>query len=140
MSDYYPQRARTRKHAIPVKSAVPAMHPEPKAGTLESIADEIATWIEETSTAVAAAMMDGTHAPFSARASQQELAAFYGETLFGPDGMPVQDAWVSMYQRTGAEGLREAVEGGAEHRRSVGMPVIMPPPTAWAARPPESEE
>lgn len=140
MTNFYPPRARSRAHAFPTRRALPELHPEPKAGELESISDEIALWIEETSSAVATAMMDGTHAPFSARASQAQLAAFYGETLFTPDGMPVQDAWVAMYQRTGALGLKEAVEGGAEYRRQAGLPVILPPPTAWAAAPPEPEE
>lgn len=140
MTAFYPTRARLRAHAAPARPALPELHPEPKAGELESIADEIAAWIENTATAVAAAMMDGTHAPFSARASQRELAEFYGDTLFGPDGMPVQDAWVGMYQRTGADGLKEAVEGGAAHRRANGLPVVLPPPTAWATRPPEQEE
>lgn len=132
MADTYPARARLRRHAVPARQQLPALHPEPKPGTLESIADEIALWIEGTSTAVAAAMMDGTHAPFSARASQAELAAFYGETLFTPDGMPNQEAWVRLYQRTGAEGLKEAVDGGAAFRETQGLPVVLPPPTAWA--------
>lgn len=138
--DVYPARARRRTHALPARTATPALHPEPKQGQLESIADELAEWVEQTSSAVALAMMDGTHAPFSARATQAQLAAFYGEMLFGPDGMPIPDQWSRMYQRTGADGLREAVEGGAKWRRDQGMPVVLPPPTAWARAPePEPE-
>lgn len=133
--DFYPARARRRTHALPARTATPKLYPEPKQGQLESIADEIADWIEQTSSAVALAMMDGTHAPFSARATQAELGAFYGETLFGPDGMPIVEMWSRMYQRTGADGLREAVEGGQRYRESQGLPTTLPPPTAWARQP-----
>jgi hypothetical protein len=131
----YPTRARARAHALPARGTTPKLHPEPHPGQLESIADEIADWVEVTSSAVALAVMDGTHAPFSARATQAELSAFYGETLFDQTGMPVTEQWSKMYQRTGADGLKEAVEGGRKYREAQGLPVIMPPPTAWAQRP-----
>ncbi|HEX2514227.1 MAG TPA: hypothetical protein VH257_05930, partial [Chloroflexota bacterium] len=65
---------------------VPAVHPKPQRGSLEEVGDELALWIESTADAVAGAMLEGDHAPFSARVSQQRLAEFYGTTLWDTNG------------------------------------------------------
>ena len=119
---------------------VPDVHPTPQRGSLESIGDEIGLWIEATADAVASAMMEGDRAPFSARVSQARLAEFYGTTLWDQSGNPNPQLWHREYQRVGADGLREAVEGGARWRRANRLPVVLPPPTALGAQPTPSPD
>jgi hypothetical protein len=112
---------------------VPTLEPRPQRGSMEEVADDLGLWVEATADAVAEAMKDGDHAPFSARVSQQRLAEFYGTTLWDTNGMPSAQLWLREYHRVGADGLREAVDGGAKWRRAQGLPVTLPPPTAMGS-------
>ena len=114
---------------------VPDVHPKPQRGSMEEVADELGLWIESTADAVAGAMLEGDHAPFSARVSQARLAEFYGTTLWSENGTPNAQLWHREFQRVGADGLREAIDGGARWRREQGLPVVLPPPTALGAEP-----
>ena len=107
---------------------------------MEGVADELGLWVEATADAVSGAMMEGDHAPFSARVSQGRLAEFYATTLWDTNGSPNAQAWHREYQRVGADGLREAVDGGAKWRRANGLPVVLPPPTALGAQPTPSPD
>jgi hypothetical protein len=98
------------------------------AGYWNQIALEVAAWIEATSKAVAADLMDGLYAPFSARVTLERQSAYYAELLFYPGGMPNPQAWKELYQTAGADGLVEAVKGASRWRDDHGMPVVMPPP------------
>jgi hypothetical protein len=118
---------------------VPTLEPKPQRGSMEEVADDLGLWVEATADATAEAMKDGDHAPFSARVSQQRLAEFYGTTLWDVNGMPNAQLWLREYQRVGADGLREAVDGGAKWRRAQGLPVTLPPPTAMGSGPTEPE-
>jgi hypothetical protein len=137
MTAYYPPRARSpgRGRAPPGRPRLPALEPEPRPGALEAVADDISVWLEDTAEAVAGAMTDGATSPFTAQASQAELAAYYGSTLWSPQGVPDQAEWAETYARVGWDGLREAVDGGAAWRRDQGLPVTLPPPTVWARGP-----
>lgn len=119
---------------------VPEVQPAPQRGSLESLGDEIGLWIEATSDAVAEAMMEGDRAPFSARVSQARLAEYYGSQLWDQNGNPNPQLWRREYQRVGADGLREAIDGGARWRRANGLPVVLPPPTALGAQPTPSPD
>ena len=90
---------------------------------MEQVADDLGLWLEATADSVAGAMMEGDHAPFRARVSQARLAEFYGTTLWDQNGTPNAQLWHREYQRVGADGLREAVDGGAKWRRANGLPV-----------------
>ena len=72
--------------------------------------------------------------------SQGRLAEFYATTLWDTNGSPNAQAWHREYQRVGADGLREAVDGGAKWRRANGLPVVLPPPTAMGAEPTPSPD
>lgn len=114
---------------------VPDVHPRPQRGSMEEVADELGLWVEATADAVSGAMMEGDHAPFSARVSQARLAEYYGTTLWDANGYPNAQLWHREYQRVGADGLREAIDGGAKWRREHNLPVVLPPPTALGAEP-----
>lgn len=119
---------------------VPDVHPKPQRGSMEQIADDLGLWVEASADAVAGAMMEGDSAPFSARVSQARLAEYYGSQLWDVNGNPNAQLWHREYQRVGADGLREAVDGGAKWRRANGLPVVLPPPTALGAQPTPSPD
>jgi hypothetical protein len=100
--------------------------PRVEPNSLESVADDVAYWIETTAQDVARAMMDGMYAPFSARISQSDAARYYGETLFTPQGQLDPDQWWAEYRRLGPDGLARAINGGAQWRRAHGLRVALP--------------
>ena len=99
--------------------------PRVSPDSLESVADDVAFWIESTARDVARAMMDGVYAPFSARVSPQEQARYYAETLFTPQGTLDPVVWGKESARLGPEGLSRAINGAAVCR-SRGLPVLLP--------------
>jgi hypothetical protein len=114
-------RVRQRTGAWPA-GGTPRVDPN----SLESVADDVAWWIESTAQDVARAMMDGMYAPFSARISQSDAARYYGETLFTPEGALDPDQWWAEYSRLGPDGLARAINGGAQWRRARGLRVALP--------------
>jgi hypothetical protein len=114
-------RVRVRTGAWPA-GGTPRVDPN----SLESVADDVAFWIETTAQDVSRAMMDGMFAPFSARLSQSDSARYYGETLFTPQGTLDPDQWWAEYARVGPDGLARAINGGAAWRRQMGLAVLLP--------------
>jgi hypothetical protein len=124
VTTYTNSRPRSRAPA----ATPPVVQPAPRPDTLEWAADEVAAWITTTADAVIAAVMESDRAPFSAPVSQSELASYYGETLYTPMGLPDSAAWQAEFQRVGAPGLVEAVEGAIKWRKGQGLPVLELPP------------
>jgi hypothetical protein len=124
-NDYRPRR--TRDQQVIAGTRLPDLHPLPDPGSMEAIADELASWVATTGDAVALRIMASDTAPFAAKATEQQQAEFYALTLFLEDGSPNAQAWQSTYQRTGAYGLVEAVRGAEKWRRANGLPVQLPP-------------
>lgn len=114
-------RVRARTGAWPA-GGTPRVDPN----SLESVADDVAFWIESTAQDVAHAMMDGMYAPFSARLNQGDTARYYGETLFTPQGNLDPEQWWAEYARLGPDGLAKAITGGAGWRRRMGLAVLLP--------------
>jgi hypothetical protein len=114
-------RNRRRTGAWPGGGA-PRVAPD----SLESVADDVAHWLETTAQDVSRSLMDGVYAPFGARINPQQQARYYGETLFLPTGQLDPKQWWAEYQRLGPEGLATAINGGSRWRRSVGLPVMLP--------------
>ena len=114
-------RVRQRTGAWPA-GGTPRVDPN----SLESVADDVAYWIETTAQDVARAMMDGMYAPFSARISQGDTARYYGETLFTPEGQLDPTQWWAEYARLGPDGLARAIDGAAQWRRARGLRVALP--------------
>src|SRR5215510_4701510 len=114
-------RVRQRTGAWPA-GGTPRVDPN----SLESVADDVAHWIETTAQEVSRAMMDGMYAPFSARISQGDAARYYGETLFTPQGQLDPTQWWAEYSRLGPDGLARAINGAARWRRARGLRVALP--------------
>ena len=76
--------------------------PDPRPGSLESIGDEIAEWIEGMSAAIAGSMLDDQgHAPFAARITGIERLRFFDRQFFLPDGRPNLEGRQREAQRLG---------------------------------------
>lgn len=112
----------------------------PNADTWEGIARETTAWIVQTADAVAADLMEGPYAPFSAKVTQERQAAYYADTLFDPRGFPVSAQWQQLYQTAGAQGLVDAVKAGQRWREARGLPAIVPPPLRVGLAPGASHE
>jgi hypothetical protein len=54
---------------------------------LEEVANDLALWIDDTSTKVALAFAPG-RAPFSAQMTEHDKLSYYTRALFNPDGTP----------------------------------------------------
>jgi hypothetical protein len=123
-----PTLGRARGHRVRARTgAWPAGGtPRVDPSSLESVADDVAFWIEATAQDVSRAMMDGMYAPFSARLGQEETARYYGSTLFTPDGQLDPQQWWAEYARIGPDGLAKAINGGAAWRRRMGLRVSLP--------------
>lgn len=124
-NDYRPQRLRDQQ--VIAGKRLPDILPNPDPGSMEAIADELASWVATTGDAVAARIMASDTAPFAAKATEQQQAEFYALTLFDDDGSPNGPAWSSTFQRTGAYGLVEAVRGAEAWRKANGLPTQLPP-------------
>jgi hypothetical protein len=124
-NDYRPQRLRDQQ--VIAGHRLPDILPNPDPGSMEAIADELASWVATTGDAVAARIMASDTAPFAAKATEQQQAEFYALTLFMEDGSPNGPAWASTFQRTGAYGLVEAVRGAEQWRTAQGLPTQLPP-------------
>ena len=124
-NDYRPQRLRDQQ--VIGGHRLPDILPTPDPGSMEAIADELASWVATTGDAVAARIMSSDTAPFAAKATEQQQAEFYALTLFMEDGAPNTQAWQSTFQRTGAYGLVEAVRGAETWRKANGLPMQLPP-------------
>jgi len=94
--------------------------------SLESVADDVAYWLETTSQDAAKDLMDGVYAPFAARVNPEQAARFYAETLFTPEGTLDPKQWQKEYARLGPQGLADAINGGARYRLQRGLRVLLP--------------
>jgi hypothetical protein len=124
-NDYRPQRLRDQQ--VIAGKRLPDILPNPDPGSMEAIADELASWVATTGDAAAARIMASDTAPFAAKATEQQQAEYYALTLFMEDGTPNGQAWSSTFQRTGAYGLVEAVRGAEQWRKANGLPTQLPP-------------
>src|SRR5262245_34439759 len=69
---------------------------------LEEVANDLALWIDDTSTKVALAFAPG-RAPFSARMTESDKLQYYSRALFHPDGTPNQQGRQREVARLGVE-------------------------------------
>ena len=110
---------------------VPELQPKPQRGSLEQVADDLGLWVEATADAVAGAMLEGDHAPFSARVSQERLAEFYGTTLWSETGTPNAQALAPGVPA----GRRRWAAGGGRRRGEVATRAQAPGRASSAHRP-----
>jgi len=84
--------------------------PEPRQGSLESIGDEIAEWIEGMSAAIAGSMLDDQgRPPFGARVTGKERLRYYERQFFLPDGRPNLEGRQREAQRLGEAAYQQTL-------------------------------
>jgi hypothetical protein len=75
-----------------------------QANFLDDIADDLATWVDQTASEVALAFAPA-RAPFSANITEDQKLQFYRARLFNPDGSPNVQGRNEEIQRLGGEGF-----------------------------------
>lgn len=79
----------------------------PQQTMLDNVASDLAVWIDQTATRIAAAMAPQGVAPFSAQISESEKLEYYRSALFNPDGTPNLQGRNQEMQRLGPEGFTQ---------------------------------
>jgi len=79
----------------------------PEQTVLDAVAGDLALWIDQQSTRIAAAMAPQGVAPFSANLSEQQKLEFYRAQLFNPDGSPNLAGRNEQIQRLGPLGFTQ---------------------------------
>lgn len=74
--------------------------------TYDLIAQDLAQWLESTSTQLAIAFSPQGVAPFAAPISEQQKLSYYSSQLFMPDGTPNEQGRNAELQRLGPIGFR----------------------------------
>lgn len=84
--------------------------PDPRPGSLEGIADEIAEWIEGMSAAIAGSMLDDRgRPPFGAPVTGLERLKYYDRQFFLPDGRPNLEGRQREAQRLGEAAYQQTL-------------------------------
>jgi hypothetical protein len=77
----------------------------PSHTVLDNVASDLAVWLDQESTRIAAAMAPQGTAPFSAGLSEQQKLEYYRAQLFNPDGTPNLQGRSDQMNRLGPEGF-----------------------------------
>lgn len=84
--------------------------PDPREGSLESIGDEIAEWIEGMSASIAGSLLDDQgRPPFGARVTGAERLRYYERQFFLPDGRPNLEGRQREAQRLGEAAYQQTL-------------------------------
>ena len=79
----------------------------PSQTVLDSVATDLATWLDQESTRIAAAMAPQGAAPFAAPISEQQKLDYYKNQLFNPDGTPNLEGRQQQMTRLGPQGFTQ---------------------------------
>ena len=77
----------------------------PQQTQLDAVANDLAVWIDQTATRIAAAMAPQGVAPFAAQITDEQKLEYYKAQLFNPDGSPNVQGRAEEMQRLGPEGF-----------------------------------
>lgn len=77
----------------------------PNQSMLDNIATDLANWIDQTSTQIAAAMAPQGVAPFAADLDETQKLEYYRSMLFNPDGTPNLQGRSAEINRLGPQGF-----------------------------------
>jgi len=77
----------------------------PNQSMLDDVANDLALWIDQTSTQIALGMMPQGVAPFAAPLSETQKLEYYRDQLFNPDGTPNLAGRNQQVQRLGPQGF-----------------------------------
>jgi len=75
----------------------------PEQNLMDAVATDLAVWLDQTSTQIAAAMAPQGVAPFAAPLSETDKLEYYRNQLFNPDGTPNLAGRNAQIQRMGPE-------------------------------------
>jgi|SRR5215471_120965 len=98
------------------------------------IAQDLATWINQTAHEVALGMMPQGRAPFSAPLSEQQKLDYYTQQLFNADGTPNMQGRQAQLQRLGPENFANVFKAVIKAHPELKVPsppegAAIPPPT-----------
>jgi len=77
-----------------------------KANSLDEIANDLALWLDQTSTEIALAFAPN-RAPFSANITEEQKLEYYKNKFFNPDGTPNPQGREQELQRMGISGFTQ---------------------------------
>jgi hypothetical protein len=84
--------------------------PRPRQGSLESIADELAEWVEGMSASIAGSLLDDQgRPPFGAPVTGAERLRYYDRQFFLPDGRPNLEGRQREAQRLGEAAYQQTL-------------------------------
>ena len=107
---------------------------------LDQVATDLALWIDQTSTRIAAALAPQGIAPFSADIDETQKLEYYRAQLFNPDGTPNLQGRAAQMQRLGPEGFTlvyKAVLKAYPELKLPTPPGMGPQPEATQVAPPQ---
>jgi hypothetical protein len=105
---------------------------------LDEIANDLALWIDQTSTEIALAFAP-TRAPFSANVTEEQKLEFYRTRLFNPDGTPNEAGRQAELQRLGTTGFTQVYKAVIHRYPDLRIPmpeVDLTVPDQWPQPPP----
>jgi hypothetical protein len=106
---------------------------------IDSVADDLVLWIDQTSTKIALAMAPGGLAPGAAPLSEEQKLQYYRDQLFNPDGTPNLQGREAQIQRLGPLGFTQVYKAVLKAYPNLKLPTppgMGGPPTTQAAPPP----
>lgn len=98
-----------------------------QTNTLDVIANDLALWIDQTSSEIALAFAP-TRAPFSANVSEEQKLQYYRDQFFHPDGTPNPEGRKAQLDRLGVAGFGQVYK--AIIRRWPDLRIPTPEPLA----------
>jgi hypothetical protein len=110
---------------------------------LDSVATDLAVWLDQTATRIAAAMAPQGTAPFSANLSETEKLEYYRNQLFNPDGTPNLQGRAAQMARLGPQSFRMVYQAVVKAYPSLRIPSPPempgpPPPAPETMLPPQA--
>jgi hypothetical protein len=79
----------------------------PQQSLLDSVATDLAIWLDQESSRIAAAMAPQGTAPFSASVTDEQKLQYYRDQLFNQDGSPNLNGRSQQMQRLGPQGFTQ---------------------------------
>jgi hypothetical protein len=94
----------------------------PKRNILDDVASDLAIWLDQTSSQIAAAMAPQGIAPFAASLSETQKLEYYRNALFNPDGTPNLQGRAAQMARLGPEGFTQVYKAVIKAYPSLRVP------------------
>ena len=119
----------------------------PQQSMLDAVATDLAIWLDQESTRIAAAMAPQGISPFAAPVSEEQKLQYYRDQLFNPDGSPNLDGRNQQMQRLGPQGFTQVYKAVLKAYPDLRLPTppgmpggqptqATPPPPASPVPPP----